>query len=63
MKKKNLNKRSFKAGDVVVLKSGGPKMTILEIYDDGTCECGWVVIGPEIFNKIEVPLAGIVLIG
>lgn len=30
----------FNSGDVVLLKSGGPKMTVIE--DDGdTCECMW----------------------
>lgn len=32
----------FKAGDVVVLKSGGPKMTVDDIDDiDGTVCCIW----------------------
>jgi uncharacterized protein YodC (DUF2158 family) len=32
---------TFKAGDVVQLKSGSPKMTIEYIYNDGRCFCSW----------------------
>lgn len=31
----------FKVGDVVQLKSGGPKMTVSESYNDGTLGCVW----------------------
>ena len=31
----------FKKGDIVLLKSGGPKMTIREIEDDGEILCVW----------------------
>lgn len=34
----------FKVGDVVELKSGGPAMTIHELYSSDTfCECIWFV--------------------
>ncbi len=33
----------FKVGDIVQLKSGGPKMTVSEIYKDGTYGCSWFV--------------------
>lgn len=32
---------SFSAGDVVQLKSGGPRMTILWIDDNGNATCSW----------------------
>ncbi len=44
--------KNFKIGDVVELKSGGPKMTIVQIkqqYEDGkaidgfNCYCKWFV--------------------
>lgn len=31
----------FERGAVVVLKSGGPKMTISYIDDEGRCDCQW----------------------
>ena len=31
----------FKAGDVVRLKSGGPKMTVVEVRNDGWISCLW----------------------
>ena len=31
----------FEAGDVVVLKSGGPAMTVSRAGDDGNCYCQW----------------------
>jgi uncharacterized protein YodC (DUF2158 family) len=34
---------SFKIGDTVQLKSGGPKMTIESIQDDGSYWCVWFV--------------------
>ena len=39
-----MSKQTFKAGDVVRLKSGGPKMTILWIEDEYgvmTASCQW----------------------
>ncbi|MEN6560098.1 MAG: DUF2158 domain-containing protein [Acidobacteriota bacterium] len=34
--------QQFKKGDVVRLKSGGPKMTVTSIIqDDGSLECTW----------------------
>lgn len=33
----------FKIGDVVQLKSGGPRMTVAEIYGDGDLGCVWFV--------------------
>jgi len=32
---------SWKTGDVVELKSGGPAMTVDILRDDGFCECSW----------------------
>lgn len=31
----------FKLGDVVRLKSGGPKMTVAEVTNDGYIDCEW----------------------
>lgn len=33
--------KEFKVGDVVVLKSGGPKMTINNFLDEDRIECTW----------------------
>ena len=32
---------SFKPGDVVQLNSGGPKMTLESVQNDGTLRCVW----------------------
>jgi uncharacterized protein YodC (DUF2158 family) len=32
---------TFKKSDVVTLKSGGPKMTVNKVQDDGTLWCIW----------------------
>ena len=31
----------MKVGDIVVLKSGGPQMTICEILEDNLIACDW----------------------
>lgn len=31
----------FEIGDVVLLKSGSPMMTVNEILEDGKVECSW----------------------
>ncbi len=42
----------IKLGDVVEIKSGGPKMTVIEIYEgDETCKCIWYV-GDEKHEEI-----------
>lgn len=34
--------QKLKVGNVVVLKSGGPKMTVFHIaYKNGWCDCRW----------------------
>jgi uncharacterized protein YodC (DUF2158 family) len=45
-----MSSTQFKAGDVVVLKSGGPKMTVMEVRSDGLL-CRWFA-GNE--SKIDV---------
>ena len=50
----------FKAGDVVQLKSGGPKMTVRETDDDGVF-CQWfhnnrvqsAYFAPEQLNAVD----------
>jgi uncharacterized protein YodC (DUF2158 family) len=32
---------AWKIGDVVVLKSGSPKMTVAGVLDDGAVRCDW----------------------
>lgn len=46
----------MKVGDVVVLKSGGPEMTILRIHSgsaESVAECGWFDKTPENFWRLE----------
>lgn len=31
----------WKPGDVVVLKSGGPQMTVKSLWHDGSVHCDW----------------------
>lgn len=33
----------FRPGAIVRLKSGGPRMTVEEVADDGTIRCQWFV--------------------
>lgn len=37
----------FKPGDVVCLKSGGPRMTVSETYRGGYCVCHWFRVGSK----------------
>lgn len=55
---------NFKVGDVVQLKSGGPRMTITYVTERGTFECSWfndagkrshTTLRAETLNKIEDP--------
>ena len=36
-----MNENQFKAGDVVRLKSGGPKMTVVPDIGNGRVNCRW----------------------
>ncbi|MBB4639476.1 uncharacterized protein YodC (DUF2158 family) [Longimicrobium terrae] len=31
----------FQIGDIVQLKSGGPKMTVKQVFPDGVVSCHW----------------------
>lgn len=52
--------RAFKIGDVVMLKSGGPSMTIEAIHPDGTHSCTWfdksqqksAIFNPAVVTKV-----------
>jgi uncharacterized protein YodC (DUF2158 family) len=32
---------NFQIGEIVQLKSGGPKMTVRQVFPDGTVTCQW----------------------
>jgi len=38
-----MNQSQFAVGDVVVLKSGGPKMTVNTLLTNGRLMCAWFV--------------------
>ncbi len=38
----------FKVGDVVILKSGGPKMTVEDVEAGDTIVCQWFVDGKKL---------------
>lgn len=40
-----MKKEEVKIGDVVVLNSGGPKMTVVKSHEDGTFLCVWMIGG------------------
>ncbi|WP_414706125.1 DUF2158 domain-containing protein [Salegentibacter sp. UBA1130] len=48
------SKEDFKIGQSVILNSGGPAMTIVEVYED-FCKCGWFDVNSHFqiseFNK------------
>ena len=41
LEKPELEKPEFNVGDVVQLKSGGPRMTVSRVVSDGTVEASW----------------------
>ncbi|RDI13206.1 YodC family protein [Flavobacterium sp. AG291] len=43
----------FKIGDVVVLKSGGPKMTVAKDYNNGNYHTNWFTSGTLKWNDFE----------
>jgi len=45
------NADQIKSGDVVILKSGGPEMTINLVYDNGFIDCYWFV--PPDFSELK----------
>ena len=38
----------FKVGDIVILKSGGPKMTVEDVEAVDTIVCQWFVAGQKL---------------
>lgn len=49
----------YKSGDVVIKRTGGNKMTISTILDDGLYKCIWFVdsgLNQGIFNKNDIIL-------
>ncbi|MBX3267048.1 MAG: DUF2158 domain-containing protein [Acidobacteria bacterium] len=49
-----MENNAWKIGEIVRLKSGGPKMTVKDIVDDdlGTVECEWFSKDGEIRSAI-----------
>jgi uncharacterized protein YodC (DUF2158 family) len=51
----------FKAGDVVRLKSGGPKMTVRRAETDGEVVCEWFsekkAVETAVFNETSLEIA------
>jgi len=43
----------FKKGDVVMLKSGGPPMTVQSICSDGNLSCTWFIKGEQKKNDFD----------
>jgi uncharacterized protein YodC (DUF2158 family) len=46
-----MTQEEFNEGDIVQLKSGGPKMTVKNIYSEGDLNCQWFAgskLGPGI---------------
>lgn len=47
----------FKAGDIVQLKSGGPKMTVARLEDNGAnAVCGWFIGKKEQLKTFPVAM-------
>jgi uncharacterized protein YodC (DUF2158 family) len=48
------NRMEFKVGEIVKLKSGGPKITISEVIDDDEAICLWFVNDERRVETFEV---------
>ena len=46
---------AFQPGDVVVLKSGGPLMTVSSIDRDGDLNCVWFIEAERKFAEFKAP--------
>lgn len=46
-----MSDQKFKVGDVVQLCSGGPKMTVESVNENGTVSCVWFPPHAEQMNK------------
>lgn len=46
----------FKVGDVVELKSGGPIMTVSDVYNDGTLRARWFLDGKIQIGEFSSPM-------
>jgi uncharacterized protein YodC (DUF2158 family) len=42
---------TLKAGDVVILKSGGQPLTVAEVHDDDMVECVWIGEEGDLFRE------------
>lgn len=42
--------KKLKIGDVVILKSGSPKMTVMHYESNGSVKCTWFYDGTSTFN-------------
>ena len=50
-----MENNTFKIGDVVILKSGGPHMTITHEQDENNyVECTWFVNGKKVIDEFHV---------
>lgn len=46
----------FKTGDVVILKSGGPNMTVVSISEDGSIVyCTWMSDDDDVYEGDFIP--------
>jgi len=51
---------SFAVGDTVMLKSGGPTMTVTYVLSDGEVRCVWFVDGTSV-SKHDFPSQALLL--
>ncbi len=42
----------IKEGDIVMLKSGGPLMTVEQMVEPRKCECSWMSVGMPVQRTI-----------
>lgn len=55
-----MSQHTFKVGEIVVLSSGGPKMTIKKLHADDRIDCSWFArtkleIGYFVAEQLQYP--------